>query len=164
MSITKFIQIDNFFDDKEIKKLLNVVQSLPFVDKEYGKEIDQFQLVDPEINEVFSKVLNTKVKIDEENSGSFRMPELIIHFESFKNVTDWCFAIALEPTTFNTYRHIQGARSALDGHQYNYRNFLDWDYTTNILLEQNQCIFFRPWLFHSFSSGIIQMYRIEDDV
>ena len=84
----------------------------------------------------------------------------IIHFEAFDSLNEWCFVVALERTTFNLYHHVSGAKSALDGYKFNYRNLFEWDYDVNILLQPNQGIFFRPWLFHSLENGIIQYYKI----
>ena len=161
MSILKLIHADNFFIKEEVEKLKNVVDSLTFVDKEYGLEIDHFNLLTPGIDKTFSDVLNQKLTIDEEKSGIFRKPmNCIIHFEAFDSLNEWCFVVALERTTFNLYHHVSGAKSALDGYKFNYRNLFEWDYDVNILLQPNQGIFFRPWLFHSLENGIIQYYKI----
>ena len=158
--ILKLLQIDQFFDSVEVQKLRQVLYGLQFVQKEYGKEIDNFQLILPDINEILSQVLHHSVAIEEARSGVFRRPETHIHFESFTKVNDWVFVVALEDTTFNTFRHLSGAESALDDYKFNYRNLLEWDVETNNQLRQNSCIFFRPWLFHSFDGGLIQTYRL----
>jgi len=36
----------------------------------------------------------------------------------------------------------------------------EWDIYTNILLEPNQGVIFRPWLFHSIENGLVQYYRL----
>ena len=43
----------------------------------------------------------------------------------------------------------------------NYQDFRDWDYHTNILLEPNEGVIFRPWLFHSLEEGLVQVYRLK---
>lgn len=157
----KMMQADNFFAEEDVKKLLNVTYSLPFVDKEYGKEIENFNLILPDSSDIFSKVLGHPVTVDEERSGVFRRPmNCIIHFEGFDSHDEWCFLVALEPTTFNLYTHNSGAKSALEGFQFNYLNLFEWDYEVNILLKPNQGIFFRPWLFHSIEHGVVQYYRL----
>jgi hypothetical protein len=143
-----------------------ISKSLPFIDKEYGLEVDQFNLTFPGLDPIFSKLVGEEVTVDDERSGIFRKPtNCLIHFESFDTLNEWCFIIALERTTFNLYNHLESfgvvnARSALDGYRWNYRNMFEWDYYTNILLEPNQGVIFRPWLFHSIENGLVQYYRL----
>lgn len=165
----KLLQADNFFRLEDIEKLFFAVKNLPFVEKEHGFEIDQFNLVIPGLDPIFSKLLAEEVIVDEENSGIFRKPNLRIHFESFSSLQDWLFIIALESTTFNLYYHLSNgigskpdAWSALDNYQFNYNNIIEWDCYTNILLEPNQGIIFRPWLFHSLThERIVQIYKLK---
>ena len=159
----KIIHIDNFFNSNELQSLAAAVDNLPFVEKEYGQEIDQFNMVHPELSSIIHIATNLDVMVDEENSGIFRKPYNFIHFESFNHVTDWVFAVSLENTTFNVYENIkEGAENALDKYALNYRKLFDWDVVSNILLKPNQCVIFRPWLFHSFVGGIMQLYRLTD--
>jgi hypothetical protein len=39
----------------------------------------------------------------------------------------------------------------------------EWDLKTNYLLDPGQGILFRPWLFHSFDTGLIQMFRLREE-
>jgi hypothetical protein len=157
----KLLHADNFFPQDDVKKLYNIANALPFIEKEYGREIDQFNMVFPGLNPVFSRLLGESVVVDEERSGVFRRPmNCLIHFEGFDSPREWCFLVALESTTFNLYHHKSGAQSALDGYKWNYRNLFEWDYDVNILLRPNQGVFFRPWLFHSIEDGLVQYYRI----
>ncbi len=161
----KLLQADNFFSDEDASKLYHVVNNLPFVEKEHGEEIENFNLVIPNLDSTFSKLLAEEVKVDEENSGIFRRPNLNIHFESFDSLSDWIFIVALESTTFNLLYHVKSkAKSALEEYRLNYRNFIEWDYYTNILLEPNQGLIFRPWLFHSLQNGIIQVYKLRGNL
>lgn len=166
MSIAKLIHADNFFVPKEAEKLLLVSKSLTFVEKEYGLEVDQFNLTFPGLDPIFSNLVGEEVTVDDERSGVFRKPiNCQIHFESFETLHEWCFIIALEKTTFNLYNHLESfgvvnARSALDGYKWNYKNLFEWDYYTHILLEPNQGVIFRPWLFHSIENGLVQYYRL----
>lgn len=157
----KLLQADNFFKQEDVSTLKNVAHSLRFIPKEYGEEIDNFNLVIPDLDPVFSALLAEQVTVDAENSGVFRKPTFGIHFESFESLHDWVFIVALEKTTFNLYHHLSGAKTALDGYNFNYQNFFEWDYHTNILLEPNEGIIFRPWLFHSLEDGLVQVYRLK---
>lgn len=157
----KLLHIDDFFSSaEEVTRLANIAYSLPFQEYDYGSEIPNFNLINPEINDIFSAVLKEPIEIIEARSGCFRIPHRFVHFEDFENPNDWAFAVALEPSTFNLYRHTSGADTALKGYKYNYRNLFEWDYTANILLGPNQCVFYRPWLFHSFDAGLIHTYRL----
>lgn len=162
--MVSLIKADGFYKQDEIEALKIVVLSLPFVDKEFGKEIDNFNMVSEQLQPIFCDVLGEKIKIDEDRSGIFRKPVEFVHFEGFDSPDEWCFFVALQPTTFNLYYHKEtGARSALDGYKFNYLNLLEWDYHINMLLEPNEGVFFRPWLFHSFDNGLIQCYRLIKD-
>jgi len=164
----KLIHADGFYKEQEATSCFHVVRNLQYVEREYGLEIPDFQLIFPNLEPVFSRMLGEEVQIDQEKSGVFRKPIRCIHFESFENLNEWCFVIALQPTTFNIYYHLKpgggyrefDAKTALDGHRFNYLNYFEWDYVTNILLESNQGIFFRPWIFHSMEDGIIQYFKL----
>lgn len=162
-TMVKMILADGFFPGTDAENLYHIAMSLPFVQKEFGKEIDQFNLTYPYLNEVFSNVLGEKVEFIEEQSGIFRRPTLTgVHFEGFDDPEEWCFIVSLDDTEthFNTYRHASGNTSALNGYNYNFSNFFEWDYDINISLKRNQAVFFRPWLFHSVQDGLIQYYRL----
>jgi hypothetical protein len=169
-SMVKLIHADGFFAPGDAEKYARVVDGLPFVNKPYGQEIDNFNMIFRGIEPVLSRVLGERVIVDHKKSGVFRRPIDCIHFEEFDSLDEWCFIVALERSTFNLYHHLRDgqygqvdSRSALDGWQYNYRNLFEWDYHTNILLEPNQGIFFRPWMFHSLENGLIQYYRLIAD-
>jgi hypothetical protein len=160
--MVKLIHADNFYQEGGCEELWNIANSLRFVPKDYGKEIEHFNLFQPGLEPMFSKIIGESVDIDEDKSGVFRIPfPSIVHFEAFDDINEWCFAVALEDNVmFNLYQHESGASTALDGYQFNYRNMFEWNYYCNFQLKQNQGIFYRPWLFHSFSSGMIQYFKL----
>jgi len=166
MSVAKLIHADNFFIPEEAERLSIIGKNLKYVEKEYGLEVENFNLTFPGLDDTFSKLVNEDVIVDDERSGIFRKPtNCQIHFEGFDTLNEWCFIIALERTTFNLYNHLESygvinARSALDGYKWNYKNMFEWDYYANILLERNQGVIFRPWLFHSLEDGLVQYYRL----
>lgn len=159
--MVKVLQSDGFFNPNDVEHLYNVASSMEFVPFELGKEVKDFNLVQPGIDEILSKVVGEKLLIDEQNSGKLIRPNHHIHFEGFDNPNEWCFAVALEKCTFNVYYHLSGAKTALDGYRFNYQNMFEWDYHTNILLEPNQGIFYRPWVFHSFDGGLLYHNRLK---
>jgi adenylylsulfate kinase len=159
-TMVKLLHADGFFRDEEVSRLYNIAESFKFTPVEYGEELENFNLVLPNVNEIFSRVLGETIHVDEDKSGVFRRPMRNIHFEGFDSLNEWRFAIALEKCTFNLYYHLSGAKTALDAYKFNYKNLFEWDYHTNILLEPNQGIFYRPWCFHSFDGGLIQTYNL----
>jgi hypothetical protein len=167
----KLIHADGFFPKGEAEALCSVVQGVNYVKKEYGMEMEHFNLILPDIHLVFSKILGEEVTIDRKRSGIVRKPfNNMIHFESFESPNEWCFILALERTTLNIYKHIADiryneldqvdSRNVLEGFKFDYTNLFEWDIVSNIVLDCNQGVFIRPWVFHSLQDGTVQYYRI----
>ncbi len=174
-SMVKLLHADGFFPNNDAENLMNLAKGLEFVPQPYGMEVPNFNLIFPDSEIVFNKVLGERVTVDPDRSGVLRKPNNnAIHFEHFETPDEWCFIVALEPTTVNFWYHIDpsggfgelgtpDARHALEGSSFNYNNFFEWKIHTNILLEPNQCLFFRPWVFHSLQDGLVQYYRLVSD-
>lgn len=164
MSILKTMTIDGFYSQEEATRLENVTFNLQYKPSEFGEEIPEFNMVPENSNELFSNVLKIPVTVKEESSGIFRLPNPnnFIHFEGFDSLKDWLFVVAIQQSTFNVFEHQSGATTALDGYQFNYMNLFEWDLMVNYVLKPGQGVFFRPWLFHSFDSGLIQIFRLEE--
>ena len=160
--LVKIITVDGFFTSEQASQLQNVVANLEYKDSEFGREIPEFYLISPDANEQFSTILNTKIEVDESRSGRFRYPHLFVHFEGFDSMNEWVFAVALDNSTFNVYESLHGPQTALEGHKLPYRDLFAWDLTINYLLKPGQGVLFRPWLFHSFDSGLIQTFRFTE--
>lgn len=167
--MVKMIHADEFFPTGDVERCVAVVQNIQFSEKSYGYELENFNMVLSGVEPILSKVLGERVIVDHKRSGIFRKPfNNIIHFEDFHSLNEWCFIVALEPNTLNLYHHKdqQGnidAKTALDGWNYNYRNLFEWELHTNVLLEANQGVFIRPWVFHSLDSNLVQYYRLFTD-
>jgi hypothetical protein len=173
-SMVKFMHVDGFYDNSSIDFYINAVSGLPFAQKEYGEEIENFRTIIPGMEPLFSKVIGERVKIDNERSGVFRKPmRNIIHFENFDSTEEWCFIAALEKNEFNIYHHIsehdKGEFSKVDspnvlhGYNFNYRNLFEWKIHTNVILQPNDGVFIRPWMFHSLDDGLVQYFRLIAD-
>ena len=174
-SMVKLIHADNFFPGDEANSLRKMAENFQFVETWHGKEMLNFNLIFPDSEQIFHKVLGERVTVDTKRSGVIRKPSHnLIHFEEFDSTEEWCFMVALEPTTVNFWYHVDdtnkmgefakpNAKSALEETNFNYRNLFEWKIHTNILLETNQCLFFRPWVFHSLEEGMIQYYRLLSD-
>lgn len=162
MSRIKTITIDDYYSRQQADQLTSVVYNLQYTEKEFGKEIENFNLIPPDADVLFSKTLNMNISVDQE-SGTFRIPQRFIHFEPFEGPNDWLFAVALQESIFDIFEHKSGAITALDGYKFAYRNLFDWDLTCNYILKPGQGIMFRPWLFHSFDTGLIQIFRLKEN-
>lgn len=174
-SMVKLIHADGFFPMQDLIGLRDVAKSLNYVQMPHGLEVPNFNLIFPNIEHIFYKVLGERVIVDPERSGILRKPNNFeIHFESFNSSEEWCFIVALEPTTVNLWHHIDpelgmgdfgkaDSKHVFEGANFNYNNLFEWKIHTNILLEENQCLFIRPWVFHSLENGLIQYYRLLAD-
>ena len=156
----KTITIDGFYTEESAKNICATLYDLPSENSEFGLEIPNFNLISPDAYMMFSTVLNKQVTVDE-NSGTFRIPSHFIHFESFTE-KDWVFVVALQQSTFNVFEHKSGVVDARQYHMFNYRNLFEWDLMVNYILKPGQGVFFRPWLFHSFDTGLIQTFRLRE--
>jgi len=160
--LVKIVTIDGFFNQDQATQMYNCVRNLEYKESEFGKEIPEFYLIAPDANDQFSSILGAEVEVLEEYSGRFRYPSLFIHFEGFDTLNEWVFAVALDNSTFNVYESLKGPKNALEGHELPYRDLFAWDLTINYLLKPGQGVMFRPWLFHSFDSGLIQTFRLRE--
>lgn len=172
--MVKLIHADGFFPPGDAEKYVTITRGINFVEKQYGYEIEDFNVIFPKIEPVLGKVLGERVIVDHKRSGIFRRPmNNVIHFEEFDSLNEWCFIVALEKNTLNLLHHLADfgkgeygkvdARTALEGYKFNYRNLFEWDIHTNVLLEPNQGVFIRPWVFHSLNDGLVQYYRLISD-
>lgn len=160
-SYLNFIHARNFFPEKEAEEARSWLIGCKFELMTNGYEIKNFNLVFPNMEMVIGGMLGDWVRIDDEDSGTFRIPfDNQVMFEFFDSLNEWRMAVALEDTTFKTYTHISGAKDARDGINFDYFKIEDWLVETTINLKQNDAIFYRPWLFHSFEAKIIHHHKI----
>ena len=160
--LVKIITVDGFFNQDEAIRLCNITYNLQYVEMDFGKQIENFNMVPENSNEMFSNILNTTIEVEEDRSGVFRVPERLIHFEDFSGQDEWIFAVALQSSVFDVFEHSTGVTNALHGYKFNYRNLFEWNHKINYHLDPGQGIIFRPWLFHSFDSGLIQVFRLKE--
>lgn len=161
MTILKTISVDNFYTKETALNISQALFNARYDNFEFGKQIRDFNMVNDELDTMFSNVLKLNVEVDK-TSGFFRLPDLFIHFEPFESLQEWLFVVALQPSTFNIFEHQSGTTTALNGFQFQYRNLLEWNLKVNHLLDPGQGVFFRPWLFHSFDQGLIQMFKVKE--
>ena len=162
MAFIKTLTIDDFYTPEGAYNLSLVAKSLSFVQKELGRELENYNHVPDDISEIISNTIARKVEVDMDNSGVFRFPDVFVHFEPFNTIDDWILVVALDHTYFNIYEHKDGARNALEEYQFPYRDLFQWNVKVNYELEPGQAVFFRPWLFHSFTGNLVQIFRLRD--
>lgn len=161
-NLVKIIVVNDFFTSKDASQIVDSTYHLQYQPTQFGEEIPNFNMVSDDIDSLFNKILNTNVEVNKEQSGIFRKPSNLIHFESFRESTEWIFMVALQPSTLNIFEHKSGAEHALEGYKFNYRNLFEWDLQINHLLKPGQGVLFRPWLFHSFDTGLIQIFKLKE--
>ncbi len=165
-SVMNYIHTRDFFPQGDAENYKLAVNDLKFEPKKYGYEIHDFNMIFPEIDVLWGKMLGDILDIEEDESGTFRKPYPdVIHFEDFESLNEWRFIVSLDEMEFKTYRHVSGAKNMLEVlDEQDKLNFFDeseWQRETSILLKPNDAIFYRPWIFHSFSEGLLHYYKIK---
>jgi hypothetical protein len=158
------ILCSSFYND--INSLSELVSNLEYIDCLYGKEIEEFYYIPAELNEMLSSVLKEDIDI-QPNTGTFRKPNSIIHFDNFYEHALWTCVVALENTVLNIHEHKDGSKSYFDmskDEQFfidNCMNVDKWNTTTTINIKKNDYVFIRPWLWKSFEQDkTIQVFLI----
>lgn len=159
--LVKIISVDGFYSKEQANHISSATLNLQYKDFEFGSEIENFNLIPPDFNELISSITGSNLRVDED-SGNFRIPKNFIHFEGFDGTDEWIFVVALQESTFNVFEHLSGVATALQGYKHNYMDLFQWDLTVNIVLKPGQGVLFRPWLFHSFSNGQIQLFKLRE--
>lgn len=164
-SLLNFIHARDFFPPNDAENYRLAVKDLIHYDPiPYGTEIPDFNLIFPDLDMLFGGMLGDFIKVDEDRSGTFRRPyNNLIHFEDFEDTNEWRLAVALEDNTFRVYTHKSGAKNALDGYEFDYHNQEDWEIETEMKIKQNDAIFYRPWVFHSFEEKLILNYVLKGE-
>jgi hypothetical protein len=164
-SVLNFIHAREFFPKGDAENYKLAVENLlHYYDMPYGKELVDFNMIFPDIDVMFSGLLGDFVSVDENKSGTFRIPyDDLIHFEEFDDLSEWRLAVALEDVIFKVYSHTSGAKNALEGYNFDYLNKDDWNVETVTILRQNDAIFYRPWIFHSFEKKLIHCYQLRGE-
>ena len=160
-SYLNFIHARNFFPEGEAEEARQWLMGLKYEPMENGWEIRNFNLVFPDMEMIVGGMLGDWVKIEDEASGTFRIPyHNQVMFEAFDSLNEWRMAVAMEDNVFKTYTHVSGAKDAREGYQFDYMKEEDWSEETTLKLKQNDCVFYRPWVFHSFEGKLIHHHKI----
>jgi hypothetical protein len=169
-SVINYIHARDYFPHDEVHRISPLVQDVSWSDKKFGKEMDHFNLIFPDIDIILGKMVGDLVEIDRKESGTLRKPlHEIIHFEDFNDLNDWRFVVALDDNEFRTYNHKNGYKSFVDYIKdeseekpiLDYINIDEWDLEAVIKMKTNDVLFYRPWVFHSFQDGILHYYKMK---
>lgn len=169
-SVINYIHARDYFPHDEVHKISPLVKDVSWSDKKFGKEMDHFNLIFPDIDIVLGKMVGDLVEIDRPHSGTLRKTlHEVIHFEDFEDTNDWRFVVAVEDNEFKTYIHVSGYKSVLDYIKdeseekpiMDYLNPEEWEIETTIKMKPNDVLFYRPWIFHSFQDGILHYYKLK---
>jgi hypothetical protein len=159
------ILCSSFYND--IESLSKIVSELQFIENVYGKEIEDFNYIPDQLEEMISSVLEGDIEI-QPDTGTFRKPNSTVHFDNFYEHALWTCIVALEDTVLNVHQHKDGYQSYFDIPKDDPDFFLHncmtqekWDTIASINIKKNDYVFIRPWLWKSLQEDkIVQMFLI----
>lgn len=169
-SVINYIHARDYFPKGEIEAFRPLVEDVHWVDTKFGKQMAHWNMIFKDIDLVLGKMVGDLVEIDRPNSGTLWRPlHEIIHFEDFENLDDWRFVVAMDTNEFKTYVHKSGWKSFLDfvndpdpeKAMPNYTDPDEWHLETFVRLNPNDVLFYRPWIWHSFQSGVLHYYKLK---
>ena len=151
---------------QDVNSLSTLIGSMEYENAPFGQEILNFNYIPAGLQDYFSDEVAEPVEI-QPDTGIFRKPNAIIHFENFYQHAAWVAIIALEDTTLTTYSQ-ENVKSFFDVAEqldtFIPENCFDsskWD-TDNILtLKKNDIVFIRPWLWYSLQeNSLVQIFLL----
>ena len=161
-----FIHCKNLYND--VEQLSKLINSLEFSDTLHGKEVEEFFYIPEGLSEMFSKILNESIEI-QPNTGTFRKPNSIVHFDNFYQHSLWSCIVALEDTKIKLHKHESGSQSFFDIETENKDQFFidncmsleKWEEESVVVMRKNDFVFVRPWLWKSFEEEkVIQVFML----
>jgi len=159
VSVPKF-----YLNADDIKR---VVSDLNFVEMQYGLEVENFYMIPEGVLEGFSTVLSRPLMFTPD-SGRFRLPYPVVHFEAPQPHMILCAAVAMEDTVFRTHRHkptdsisaveVEGNMGAFIAD--NCFDASKWEAMTTVVMRPNDLVVFSPLLWHSFEKNLIKWFGL----
>lgn len=161
----QIIKCSSFYQD--INSLSNLIANLEFEDSLYGQQIKDFYYIPNELTEFFQMILKEDIEI-QPDTGIFRKPSDIIHFDTFYEHSLWTCIVAIEDTVINLQTHKEGYESFYDIKTDVNEFFINesqkpenWKISTCLTLKSNEFVFIRPWVFRSLQSNkLIQSFSL----
>lgn len=168
-----FMYIQKFYEKTD--ELHKIITLLDFKPNKFGDELLNFNLISPGIENGFANVLNQKVTLNKQSSGSFRKPNQSIHFEDFGPQTLWIGLVALENALFKTHKHketgsthiFSAAETPEKAQEFINNNCTDeskWDTVASINLEAGDLVLVKPWIWHSLDNKLFKVFYLESAV
>ena len=160
------ILCSSFYND--IDSLSELITNLEYTDCLYGKEVEEFYYIPAELNEMISNVLERPIDI-QPNTGIFRKPNNIVHFDNFYEHAQWTCVVALEDTVLNIHEHNTGSKSYFDMPKdpnffiNNCTDMNNWTTAVSINIKKNDYAFIRPWLWKSYKENkTVQVFLVNN--
>lgn len=151
---------------QDVNALSTLIGSMEYENAPFGQEILNFQYIPVGLQEYFSQELFEDVEI-QPNTGIFRKPNAMIHFENFYQHTSWVAIVALEDTVLTTHNQENVATffdvaDRLD--TFISENCFDvskWNVDNIIKLKKNTIAFIRPWFWYSLQeNSLVQIFLL----
>jgi hypothetical protein len=160
----QIIKCSSFYQD--IDAISNLVSSLEFEENLYGNEIKDFHYIPEGLTEFLCSILNEQIEI-QPDTGTFRKPSSIIHFDQFYQHALYSCIVALEDTTINIHTHKDGHETFFDVKDID-QFFIEeaiklenWTVNTTLTLKKNDFVFIRPWVWKSLEQNkLVQMFLL----
>lgn len=168
-----FMHIQKFYEKtEELHKIINLLDFKPC---KFGDELLNFNLISPGIEEGFSNILNQKLTLNKETSGSFRKPNQTIHFDDFGPNTLWVGFVALENAVFRTHKHKETgstnifsvAETPEKAQEFINNNCTDeskWDVVATVNMSAGDLVLIKPWMWHSLDNKLLKVFYLESAI
>lgn len=157
------ILCSNLYNDMD--SLSNLISTMEYEDNFYGSEIKDFNFIPQGIDQQFTMELNHPIEV-QPNTGIFRKPNTMIHFEPFYQHCLWVGIVALEDTTLTLWEQ-EEVKTVFDVPQEKMEEFLlsndrsKWSESNKLNIKKNNFVFIRPWLWHSLEEGkLVQVFLL----
>lgn len=154
------ILCSNLYNDAE--SLSGLISTMEYEDNLYGSEIKNFNFIPQGLDQQFAMYLDHPVEV-QPNTGVFRKPNSMVHFEPFYQHCLWVAIVALEDTTLTLWEQ-ENIKTVFDVPQGEMDRFITsdkWTETNKLNIRKNQFVLIRPWLWHSLEEGkLVQVFLL----
>ena len=154
------ILCSNLYNDGD--SLSALISNMEYESTPYGSEIKNFNFLPQGLEQQFSSLLNMPVEV-QPNTGVFRKPNAIVHFEPFYQHCLWVCIVALEDTVL-TLHEKDDIKTVFDVPNEKMEEVLlsnDWTETNKINIRKNEFVLIRPWLWHSLQEEkLVQVFLL----
>ena len=132
-------------------------------------EIKDFNFLPQGLDQQFEMYLGHPVEV-QPNTGTFRKPNTMVHFEPFYQHCLWVGIVAMEDTTLTLWEQ-ENVKTVYDVPQEEMESFLisnlpdKWTETNKLNIKKNQFVLIRPWLWHSLEEGkLVQVFLLNQKI